>query len=67
MVQLSWNDKIGKDFRYSVSANFSHNKNEVTRLANSEGIIHGSENAIAQNTAEINRVQVGYPIGYFWG
>ena len=66
-VQLSWNDKIGKDFRYSVSANFSHNKNEVTRLANSEGIIHGSENAIAQNTAEINRVQVGYPIGYFWG
>ena len=66
-VQLTWNDKIGKDFRYSVSANFSHNKNEVTRLANSEGIIHGSENAIAQNTAEINRVQVGYPIGYFWG
>ena len=66
-VQLSWNDKIGKDFRYSISANFSHNKNEVTRLDNAEGIIHGSENAIAQNTAEINRVQVGYPIGYFWG
>ncbi len=66
-IQLSWNDKIGKDFRYNVSFNFSHNKNEVTRLANSEGIIHGSENAIAQNTAEINRVQVGYPIGYFYG
>ena len=66
-IQLSWNDKIGKDFRYSITANFSHNKNEVTRLANSEGIIHGSENAIAQNTAEINRVQVGYPIGYFYG
>lgn len=66
-VQLTWNDRIGKDFRYSVSANFSHNKNEVTRLDNAEGIIHGSENAIAQNTAEINRVQVGYPIGYFWG
>ncbi len=66
-VQLSWNDKVGKDFRYSITANFSHNKNEVTRLANAEGIIHGSENAIAQNTAEINRVQVGYPIGYFYG
>ena len=66
-VQLTWNDRIGRDFRYSVSANFSHNKNEVTRIANAEGIIHGSENAIAQNTAEINRVQVGYPIGYFWG
>ena len=66
-IQLNWNDKIGKDFRYSVSANFSHNKNEVTRLANSEGIIHGGSNAIAQNTAELYRIQVGYPIGYFWG
>ena len=66
-VQLSWNDRIGKDFRYNISANFSHNKNEVTRLANSEGIIHGGSNAIAQNTAELYRLQVGYPIGYFWG
>ena len=66
-IQLNWNDKIGKDFIYSVSANFSHNKNEVTRLANSEGIIHGGSNAIAQNTAELYRIQVGYPIGYFWG
>ena len=66
-IQLGWNDKIGKDFRYSASVNFSHNKNEVTRLANSEGIIHGGSNAIAQNTAELYRIQVGYPIGYFWG
>jgi len=66
-VQLSWNDKIGKDFKYGITANFSHNKNEVTRLANSEGIIHGGSNAIAQNTAELYRLQVGYPIGYFWG
>ena len=66
-VQLSWNDKIGRDFVYSVSFNFSHNKNEVTRLANSEGIIHGGSNAIAQNTAELYRLEVGYPIGYFWG
>ena len=66
-VQLTWNDKVGKDFVYGVTFNFSHNKNEVTRLANSEGIIHGGSNAIAQNTAELYRLQVGYPIGYFWG
>ncbi len=66
-IQLSWNDRIGKDFVYGVSFNFSHNKNEVTRLANSEGIIHGGSNAIAQNTAELYRLEVGYPIGYFWG
>jgi TonB-linked SusC/RagA family outer membrane protein len=66
-ILVSWNDRIGKDFSYSISANVSHNKNEVTRLANSEGIIHGGSNAIAQNTAELYRLQVGYPIGYFWG
>ena len=66
-IQLSWNDRIGKDFVYGVNFNFSHNKNEVTRLANSEGIIHGGSNAIAQNTAELYRLEVGYPIGYFWG
>ena len=66
-VQLSWNDRIGKDFTYGITANVSKNKNEVTRLANSEGIIHGGSNAIAQNTAELYRLQVGYPIGYFWG
>ena len=65
-IQLSWNDKVG-DFVYGISANFTHNKNKVTRLANSEGILHGGSNAIAQNTAELYRVQVGYPIGYFWG
>ena len=66
-IQLSWNDHIGKDFRYSIGANFSHNKNKVKRIANSEGIIHGASNAIAQNTAELYRLEVGYPIGYFWG
>ena len=42
-------------------------QNKVTYIGNSEGIIHGGSNAIAQNTAELYRVQVGYPIGYFWG
>ena len=66
-ILLSWSDAPSKDFSYDVSMTFSHNKNEVTRLANSEGIIHGGSNAIAQNTAELYRIQVGYPIGYFWG
>ena len=66
-ILLSWNDSVNSDFSYGVSATFSHNSNMVTRLANSEGILHGPENAIAQNTAELYRVQVGYPIGYFWG
>ena len=66
-VLLSWDDSPSRDFSYGISATFSHNKNVVTRIANSEGIIHGGSNAIAQNTAELYRIQVGYPIGYFWG
>ena len=66
-VLLSWNDSPSKDFSYGASVSFSNNVNTVTRLANSEGIIHGPLNAIAQNTDELYRVQVGYPIGYFWG
>jgi len=66
-ILLSWDDAVSRDFSYGFSATFSHNKNTVTRIANSEGIIHGPSNAIAQNTAELYRIQVGYPIGYFWG
>jgi TonB-linked SusC/RagA family outer membrane protein len=66
-ILLTWDDVVSRDFSYGLSATFSHNKNKVTRIANSEGIIHGGSNAIAQNTAELYRIQVGYPIGYFWG
>ena len=66
-ILLSWDDAVSRDFSYGFSATFSHNKNTVTRIANSEGIIHGPSNAIAQNTAELYRIQVGSPIGYFWG
>ena len=64
---FSWNDNVNRDFSYGINVTFSHNKNVVTRLANSEGIIHGGSNAIAQNTSELYRLEVGYPIGYFWG
>lgn len=64
-LALSWNDHVGQDFTYGVNLNLSHNENEVTRIANSEGIIHGDPDAM--NKMEIYRAQVGYPIGYFYG
>jgi TonB-linked SusC/RagA family outer membrane protein len=66
-VLLSWNDDVNRDFSYGINTTFSYNQNVVTAINNSEGIIHGGSNAIAQNTAELYRVQVGFPIGYFWG
>ena len=65
-ILATWNDNVG-DLSYGASFTFSHNSNVVTRLANSEGIIHGGSNVLAQNTDELYRVEVGYPIGYFWG
>jgi len=65
-IAFNWNDQAG-DFRYGVNLNLTHNKNEVTRIANSEGIIHGDANVLSEGTSEMYRAQVGYPIGYFYG
>lgn len=65
-VALSWRDNI-RDFSYGVNLNFAHNDNEVLRIANSEGIIHGPSNVLANGTAELYRAEEGFPLGYFWG
>lgn len=65
-LALGWHDRAG-DFSYGATVSVAHNKNEVTKIANSEGIIHGPSNVLSQGTGEIFRAQVGYPIGYFWG
>ena len=65
-LALAWNDQIG-DFSYGANLNFAYNKNKVTRIANTEGIIHGEANVLSNGTDEVYRAQVGYPIGYFYG
>lgn len=65
-MSLAWNDHVG-DFKYGATVALSHNKNEITAIDNSEGIIHGPSNVLSQGTGEFYRAQVGYPIGYFWG
>ena len=67
-LALSWNHRIG-EVSYSVSVNGSYNKNKVLSINNSEGIIHGSTNVIAQNVSAYNtqEARVGKPLGYFTG
>lgn len=65
-IALSWNDKVGKDFNYRANLNIATNTNKVTRLQNLDYII-GDVNAIFQNSSYVSRVQVGEPIGYFYG
>ena len=65
-LAIDWSKNTG-DFTYGVNVNGSYNKNIVTRIANSEGIIHGADDVLSEGTLEMYRAQVGYPIGYFYG
>ncbi len=65
-LNINWKDQIG-DFIYGATFNYSSNKNKVTRLANAEGIINGSQHVLSQSTAAVTRVEVGKPIGFFYG
>ena len=66
-LTLTWDDRAG-DFSYGINLNGSYyQKNEVTEIKNLEGIINGSANLLSQGTGTFTRIQVGYPIGYFYG
>lgn len=59
-LAFTWNDNIGK-LQYGINVNGSYNRNEVTRIANGQGIIYGSTGG------DLYRAQVGYPVSYFLG
>lgn len=65
-LMLNWNDVVG-DFKYGISLSGAYNKNEVTRIDNTDGIIHGPSHVLSQGTASVSRVEVGQPIGFFYG
>lgn len=56
-LSASWNDNIGKDWRYGISANFTTIDNEVLSLVSKDYAI----------VNDPSRVSEGYPIGYFYG
>jgi TonB-dependent starch-binding outer membrane protein SusC len=65
-LMLSYSGQAG-DLRYTVSGNGAYNKNNVTDIPTADGIVHGNGNVLFVNAGEFNRVQSGYPVGYFWG
>lgn len=66
-IGLAYRTNFGKDWNFAINGNLSRNKNEVLRIANNEGIIHGESNVLFQGLDEMNRVEVGKPMGYFYG
>jgi len=63
---ISWNDNI-EDFSYGLTVSGARNKNEVTRLNSATGFIIGNKGALSENTSYVSRVEVGYPVGFFYG
>lgn len=63
---LHWNDSVGEVF-YGVNLTGAHNKNKVTKIANADGIIHGTGSIPWEGAEERYRAEVGMPIGYFYG
>lgn len=61
-IELSagWNDKIGKDFTYAVSGNFSYNKNVVNSIGD-------NINYQLIGNGGVNLTTSGQSVGYFYG
>lgn len=59
-LTFGWNDRIGEDFTYSISPNFSYNKNVVNSIGNKTNFqLIGNSGA--------NLTTTGQSIGYFYG
>lgn len=64
-LALNFNEKIGDDFRFSVGYNVTFLRNEVLEVNNGTGFIEGGAFGVGQLAPA--RMQVGQPIGYFFG
>ncbi|RYY37836.1 MAG: TonB-dependent receptor [Sphingobacteriaceae bacterium] len=63
---ISYRGKAG-EFNYMVGVNGAYNTNKVGEIPNADGIVHGANNLLFDNSLEFYRAQNGFPIGYFWG
>ncbi len=61
-----WKDNIGKDFSYSINANFSINDNKVVYIQSGDIPLYGG-GAGASGGGFTTRTVVGGPLGEFYG
>lgn len=59
-ITLGWQDNVGKDFSYSISPNFSYNRNKVESIGN-------TFNFMLTGNSGANRTVTGESIGHFYG
>lgn len=63
--ELTWKDKIGKDFNYSISGNLATLKNKVTYVSD---YVSGKLDGANMNTyTKLTMFEAGYPVWYYNG
>ncbi len=66
--EATWRERIGRDFRYQISGNFSTLHNEVTYLDPSIARLEGAHGGVDGTNNPIRTAfEVGQPIWYFRG
>jgi TonB-linked SusC/RagA family outer membrane protein len=63
-LSLTYNDRIGSDFRYSISGNFSTYRNKVINL---NGDPNANKFGFTTRLPAMSVTRVGYPIASFFG
>ena len=59
-ITAGWNERIGEDFTYGISSNFSYNKNVVNSIGD-------NINFQILGNGGVNKTETGKSIGYFYG
>ncbi len=66
-ASFNWADKVGQDFSYSIGANYSLNKNELTRVSDANiSPIRGGSLGNGQITKLFDNSSVGHALGSFY-
>jgi TonB-linked SusC/RagA family outer membrane protein len=65
-ISLGYSKSAG-EFNFHVNTSMAVNKNKVTAISEESTFIEGSSGVLYNGIDPMNRVQVGYPIGYFYG
>jgi TonB-linked SusC/RagA family outer membrane protein len=60
-LSLTWSDRIGKDWSYSVNGNIAHNKNNIEKLNGGQPLVGDNVGSYA-----ITRTDNGQPIGSYY-
>lgn len=63
-IEASYNNRIGKDFHYSIGANLGYVKNKVLATDDDNTVLISSQKVLG--ASNVSFTQVGYPIGSFF-